>query len=194
MPDFFDWCDECADYHITKDVCPRKPMIEILKTSFDYTMPNGDHIWVYASALNVTSTHLIDLELTFFDLDGELIEVEYDRDVFEEIEDLAHELIYEGEFGVENIEEAGEGNCLDDLMTQRTKRQTLCSRSGPKIVTIGTFRQIHSVTRSRFRVGETSRKPLLLNWFTLPLLRLQRTWVTRSKLAWIPSEVLGPPR
>lgn len=56
-------------------------------TNFEYVLPSGLMLDIEAIATyNETTNDFSDIELKFFDLEGEEIDVQYNKEVFEEIE------------------------------------------------------------------------------------------------------------
>jgi hypothetical protein len=116
MPSLLDLeCEWCGEVHkLGREWCPHyknnmeaKSMLH--KVSFMYTMPSGQDTWVYATATEVTTSYLEGLELSFFSLEGDPLDMLYSREVFEEVEDIAHEMIYYDEEGSVNEAEEGSG-------------------------------------------------------------------------------------
>ena len=79
----------------------------VLSTSFLYTLPCKIDIWIYFTARDVSSTFLVDPAFIAYEKDkvknSEPMTLLYDKEVFEDIEDKAHALIYEGEW--EHVED-----------------------------------------------------------------------------------------
>lgn len=78
----------------------------MLKTTIMYTMPSGNDVLVYAVAKEVDTMNLHGLEIMFFSLDGDPIEMLYSKEVFEDITDVVHQVIYEDQEGAESDEGA----------------------------------------------------------------------------------------
>jgi len=65
------------------------------KTSFIYTLPSSQDVYVYATAKEITPSYLEGLEISFFSMEGDPIDLIYSREVFEDIEDQVHEILYD---------------------------------------------------------------------------------------------------
>lgn len=90
----------------------------LLTTSFIYTLPCQLDILVYFTARDVSSTFLVDPGFCAYLMNAgkcerEPMDLLYNKEVFEDIEDKAHALIYEGEW--EHVEDCRnqEDNCGD---------------------------------------------------------------------------------
>ena len=69
----------------------------MLRTSFKYALPNGQTIWIDYRAEDVSSMFLVNPSFAAYDLQGNPLEIVYVQEIFDDIEDMAHTLIYEGE-------------------------------------------------------------------------------------------------
>lgn len=75
----------------------------MLFCSFKFTLVYGAEVWIYVEASDVSTMCLEDPRFYVYDKDGFPMELMYDRETFEQVEDTAHRLIYESE--VDNDEE-----------------------------------------------------------------------------------------
>lgn len=81
----------------------------MIKATFLYTLPSGQDVYIYSTATDVSTTGVEGLELSFFDHSGELMDMLYSSEVFNDIEDNVHLMMYE-EYceGVINEEDSAE--------------------------------------------------------------------------------------
>lgn len=69
----------------------------MLKTSFLYTMPSNTQVWIYLEAEDVSDNFLVNPKFHTFDKSGNPLSIIYNKEVFDDIEDLAHTIISQGE-------------------------------------------------------------------------------------------------
>lgn len=72
----------------------------MIKTKFVHKI-FGQEVKVLATAKDVDAYGAIGLRLKFFDKNGEQIEIGFDRDTFEELEETAGEMLYEIKYSKE---------------------------------------------------------------------------------------------
>ena len=87
-----DRCEWCNTFHGGL-WCPKsKQMREwfMHKTSFKFTLPSKNDVYVYVVAKEVTQDEAKGISVCFFNLDGDPIEMLYSKEVFDEIELIAH--------------------------------------------------------------------------------------------------------